>query len=307
MRGRSAWAALVLAGIGCSGAPLPLAGRAGTTAGIAVGSDLLEGGLLGFGASGFDALGITDHQRGRLVFELDTTAVLGAPLRLAPRVVTRVLPDPATGLALDPDAHLLTLSGVAQVLALVDIPADAPVGSFDLRIRREDASGQPLPGPTYLQRFEVLPNPGGGTAWNPFRAFHPHGSLDLAAGGQLAGLYPWPKAVLAIAPAAGGAPVHAAHLRVAYPAARVDAVLRVYDDRRSDHGAIVQWRDEGGAVVIDWVAPEPTPFRALAIVFRPREPFAGPVTPADFALLESAFFDAEGRPTAAGVAPAQIR
>jgi hypothetical protein len=308
MRRTIAWAALVLIGSACGGAPLPLAGRAGTTVGIAVASDVLEGGLLGFGATGFDAFGIADRQRGRLVFELDTTAVRGAPLRLAPRVVTRVVPDPATGLSLEPDAHLVTLSGVAQVLALVDIPADAPVGTFDLRIRRQDADGRPLPGPSYLQRFEVLPNPGGGAAWNPLRAFHPHGSLDLVAGGQVAGLYPWPKAVLPIVPAAGGAPVHAAHLRVAYPSARVEAVLRVYDDRRSDDGAIVQWRDDGaGAVTIDWIAPEPTAFRALAVVFRPREPFAGAVAPADFAVLESAFWDAQGRSTPAGVGAAQIR
>jgi hypothetical protein len=312
MRGRARrWVAagLVLSGAACSAPPLPLAGRAGTTVGIAVGSDLLEGPLFGFGASTYDAFGISDDQRGRLVFELDTRAVTGAALRLDPRVVTRVVPDPATGLALEPDAHLLPLAGVAQVLALVDIPADAPVGVFDLRIRRVDRAGGPLAGPSYLQRFEVLPNPGGGTAHNPFLVFHPHGSLDLLASGQAAGLYPWPKLVLALVPGTGGAPLHAAHLSLAYPADRVDSILRVYDDRRSDHGAIVQWRADigSGRVAIDWIAPEPTAFHALAVVFRPREPFAGPVAPADFPVLEAAFYDADGRQTPGRVGSAQIR
>jgi hypothetical protein len=310
---RIATIALTLAlGAGCGGAPLPLAGRAGTTVGIAIGGDLLEGSRLGFGASAYTDLGLPDDPRGRLVFELDTSAVTGSKVLLEPRVVTRVVPDPATGVALDPDAYFLPFAGSAQVLALVDLPADAPAGTFDLRIRRVDRDGRALPGPSYRQQLEVLPNPGRVESFNALRAFHPGGSLDLVAEGLAAGLYPWPKVVLPLVPA-HGVRVHAAHLVVAYPADRVESILRVYGDRRTDHGAIVQWRDDPdadpprGRVAVDWVAPRPGAFEALAVVFRPREPFAGPVTPADFQVVESAFYDAEGRPTFASVGAAQIR
>lgn len=315
MHGRSrrgAAVALALLCAACGAAPLPLVARAGTTVGIAVGGDLLEGQRLAFGASAYAALGIPEDPRGRLVFELDTSAVTGSKLRLEPRVVTRVVPDPATGAAIDPDAHLLPLAGAAQVLALVDLPADAPAGTFELRILRVDRDGRALPGPSYRQQLEVLPNPGGVERFNPFRAFHPAGSLDLEAEGLAAGLYPWPKLVLPLVPA-DGARVHAAHLVVAYPADRIESILRVYDDRRTDHGAIVQWRDDGGGdptlgrVSVDWAAPEPGAFQALAVVFHPRESFAGSLTPADFQVVESAFYDAEGRPTLASVGAAQIR
>lgn len=297
----------------CGAAPLPLAGRAGTTISIAVGSDLLEGQRLGFGASDYAALGIPDDPRGRLVFELDTTAATGSKLLLEPRVVTRVVPDPATGVSLDPDAHMLPLVGAAQVLALVDLPEDAPAGTFDLRILRVDRDGRALPGPSYRQRLEILPNPGLVASFNPLRGFYPGGSVDLLAGRQAAGLYPWPKVVLPLVPTAGAGPAHAAHLVVTYPVDRVESILRVYDDRRTDHGATVQWRDDPGAgpphgrVAIDWVAPDPGPFQSLAVVFRPREPFAGPVAPAEFEVVESAFYDAQGRPTPASVGAAQIR
>jgi|GEM_PF-5566536 len=222
-------AALVLA---CSGRPVPLVARAGTTIGLAIGPETQIGGAdagLAFGTNV-----VSDRQRGFLVFELRQGSTVVATLPT--RFVTRVVPDPAseaglTGLVPANNGVPLAMP-LAQALAMVDIPRTVPTGTYRIYVARSSApSGSPISGPnpadSPLYEIEIL----GPQSNDRFTPFDHDEFLEVFAATpeQLQSITPKPKLLLNLPNGQTGLPA-AATLEIQFDGTRVDvrgAVMNV--------------------------------------------------------------------------------
>jgi hypothetical protein len=140
---RIALAAIALAtSIGCQGKIVPLSAQAGSTVLIPLGEPNEN--------TGYGGTLAPDYQRGELVYRL------GGPT--GPELVTRA----TAAVAPVPNSNAsFGLSSKRQVISLVDIPANAPVGTHTLDIvRRRVESGVPVdyPGPVYHGELTILPH-----------------------------------------------------------------------------------------------------------------------------------------------------
>lgn len=117
--------------------------RAGATIGIAVGGGCLVGAEIGYGAPVYQAQDVCDTQRGSIQIELSRDGVVEL---VAPRLVTRVRPDPATLFAMDPSlagGGMGVNAGMGRVLALVELPVDLAAGTWQIEFERFDGNGNP--------------------------------------------------------------------------------------------------------------------------------------------------------------------
>lgn len=304
---RVALALAALCTAACSSQPVPLSAQAGSSIAIAVSGEMLDGERLGYGGDWLAAMGRQDAQRGELLFVLRDAA--GVERTLRTRVVTRVAPDPASDAALDQrvDPWLGAAAGLAQAIAIVEIPADVPPGSHALELRRQRAlaSGgfESLPAPGYHGTLRVLPALVDGHTGQPNEAIGSAGGWMLDTRSRLAALHPNPKLVL---PLPAGA--SAAHLVVAYPRDKV-AVRGVIEEQHTGRGSIVLFDDDpaSGRVGIDLVAPE-RDVAGLALVFTLRSPASsGAASPAEFQVVSSALYDDDGASLPATITPGPIR
>jgi hypothetical protein len=308
-RSISLWcfAAAALA-LGCGARPLPLTAQAGASVGIAVAGEIAAGELAGYGGDLFAASGRYDDQRGQLVFLLRDPAS-GVERELQTRIVTRVLPDPASevGMANRVDSTSAGF-GISQLLAVVDIPASVPPGSYDVDVRRRrrtDAGGsEDLPTIVYGQRLTVLPANVGGAAGAPTPSSAYAGAFDIDVSSQLARLVPLPKVVLSL-PAL---PPYAAHLVIAYPAGKIKP-RAVFEEQHLGRGSIVTWTDDpvSGRVTVDFVDPAAS-VKALALVFEPKAPLsAGRVVLSEVTVASSTLYDYNGAVRSGTATPTAIR
>jgi hypothetical protein len=283
----------ILLAVGCGSEPFPLAAQAGSTIAIPVVGEKTANTNhpIGYGGTMLQQAGIYDDQRGELVFKLTGGGFVHT---LITRFVTRLAPDPATQVAIDnavddPSAALL---GLAQVLALVDIPMSVGEGDYTMtisRCRRTSSGGAclPLTPDVYYSRpFTVLPGIGTPT---PMSGFVGGFSADTST--AMMGLYPFPKVPITfIEPEPA-----AAHLVVNYPKTKVE-VQSVFEDNHQGRGSIVAWADDpvAGQVTIDFVDPDAS-VGSLAIAFKLIDPFgAGRVLNGDFSITSAQLYDADG-------------
>src|SRR5262245_54574068 len=144
---------LVLVALGlaaCQGQTLPLSAQAGSTSAIPLPNTATTGagGVIGYGSSVVD-----DLQRGELAFRLDGTS----GFELVTRGTTALSPVPASSMARDGS---FAFAPPAQVFVMLDIPANAPLGTHSLSIiRRRIENGVPVeyPGPSYAGQIAILP------------------------------------------------------------------------------------------------------------------------------------------------------
>lgn len=294
---------------GCSARPLPLSVQAGATVAFALAGETSLGESTGYGGDLLAARGRHDDQRGRLFFVLRPVSG-GAERELSTRLVTRTLPDPASEVALRNavDPHYPGV-GLAQILALVDVPADVPPAEYDVSVRRRrrtDAGGlEELPAPVYGQRLTVLPATVGAFSGAPTPSTTHAGVFASDVEAQLADLVPLPKVVLTLP--ASPAP-HAARLVLSYPTSRIRP-RAVFEEQHFGRGSIVAWRDDPvlGRITVDFVDPQAS-VSALALVFEPKQPLsAGRLALSEIAVVSAALYDGDGRLRAGAVTPFVIR
>jgi hypothetical protein len=297
-------ALLAIVTVACQGRPIPLAAARGTSVLIPIGGGGVvtnEGVLMGYGSPTLE-----DRQRGRLRLWLDSNPDVELPVR----GVARVRADRASPAGLSQGSNYVLGD---QVVAVVDVPATAPLGDWGVYARRYTFQWngatwqeQELPlgeAPSYQGSLEVLPEVRSQTpleaflfgAWQDVDAFIPE-------------LVPHPKFRFVIQ--AGGGPGNAvigsARFTVAYP-----------QDRLAIHGIVAE---PVGADSIDWgpsalisfseptagvldvysIAPAGVVKPAFGIVFElthPSDPPAsggGPVSTADFVISNVQAWDVSG-------------
>jgi hypothetical protein len=304
---------LSLAAAACTFRPVPLVAQAGTTIVVPVAGEAMQGRWIGYESDTSRAAGIHDDQRGGIVFVLVDDAL--APTvehELVTRFVTRAVPDPATFAALGNGRDMMDL---AQVVAVVDVPATTPPGDYVLvlrRVRRVAATGtaeEELP--SIVQSFpslRVLPVDVDPTSGEPRTRFTPVEALFAgrpfgSAADELYKLFPFPKAVLEL-----GTPGAAAvSVEVDFPPDKL-SVLSVVEEGHAGQGSIVRWSEPAtGRLRIELVDPD-AGVPALAIAFEPLDPFgSGRPEVADFRVTRMRAYDRGGRALAIGAAVTEIR
>jgi hypothetical protein len=227
-------------------------------------------------------------------------------------VVTRAFPDPASDIGLQNEIEPGSPWGIAQPIALVDIPTTVPPGTYDIEVRRRRRTSpttwQNLAGPLNQPRqLTVLPADVGGAAGSPtpFEGML-GGNTPVDTSSYIPSLYPHPKILLKFT---GATLPSAAHLVVSYPAAKM-SVLGVIEEQHYGRSSIVAHDvDPGlGQVTIDFADPAAS-VGALALVFDLTDPFgAGRVVVADFSLdAATRLYDADGNVLATSLGFGPIR
>jgi hypothetical protein len=294
--------------LGCGARPLPLSAQAGSSIGIALAGEVSAGDSVGYGGELLRTRGRYDDQRGELVFLLREDGS-GVERELQTRIVTRVWPDPASEIGMANQVDAVSAGfGISQLLAILDIPASVPPGIYDLNVRRRrrDDSGasEALPAILYGQRFTVLPPRVGGVDGAPTPSASYAGAFGSDVSAQLANLVPLPKVVLSLP-----SPLpHAAHLVVAYPAAKITP-RAVFEEQHLGRGSIVAWTDDpaAGRVSVDFVDPAAS-VKALALVFEPKAPLsAGRIALSEISIPASVLYDGQGAVRGGSVTPTSIR
>jgi hypothetical protein len=302
------WLAAAAIVLGCGARPLPLSVQAGSSVWIMLAGEVMAGETVGYGGDLLAARGRYDDQRGQLVFVLRDPSS-GAEHELATRIVTRAWPDPASeiGIANQIDAAYSGL-GIVQLLAILDVPASVPPGSYDVNVRRRrrtDTGGsENLPAIVYGQRLTVLPSSVGGVsgARTPTSGYTGMFGIDVSQ--QLASLVPLPKVVLSLPES----PPHAAHLVIAYPRTKIKP-RAVFEEQHLGRGSIVAWSDDSanGRVTLDFVDPGAS-VKQIALAFEPKVPLsAGRIALSEITVESSMLYDREGAVRSGAVTATAIR
>lgn len=298
--------------VGCWSYVLPREAHIGSTVGFVVAGDeparrSLEN--VGFGSLAYEQVGITDDQRGSLVITLHDPSSGTEVGTLDTVLVTRAAADPATdqARAFNP----LGGPGLGQVIAIADIPDDAAlIGAWDVKMAREDRDGvrHPLDYDLPITILDKTPT----TAINPLTAFFRSQippplvtSKDIVTSGDVALIYPHPKAVFRTFP------VHAGRVVLSYNTARIDQILDVFPDHHAGREALVLWKQDHpspGEIEIQYVDPDLKIF-LIAVVFTLKDPDGAGIVDiqSDFTVLEQEFYDADGASTSTAFFAEEIR
>jgi hypothetical protein len=293
-------ASLALLTIACQGRPIPTAAARGTTVLIPIGGGGFatgEGPLMGYGTAT-----VEDRQRGRLRLWLDSNPDVELPVR----GVSRVRADRASlaGLSQGVDTGLGD-----QVVAMVDVPTDAPLGNWLVYARRYafhwNGSAwveQELlltEAPNYHGELEVLPEIRSATA---LEGFFTNVWQDVTA--NVPQFVPHPKFRFIVQ--ATSTPLGSARFTVTYPQSRVvihGIVAEPVDNDSVDWGpsALLSYSEPiPGVLDVQAVIPTGVARPAFGIVFQlthPNDPPAsggGPVTTADFVFSNVKAWDVSG-------------
>jgi hypothetical protein len=270
--------------IACTGHPVPLSAQAGSTIVIPL-RGVNDTTLIGYGGSL-----VTDHQRGELVFRLDGPT----GLELITRGTSAVTAAQTTH-----GARAGTFGGSVQAIALVDIPANAPVGTHTLHVtRRTIEGGNPVEYsfPAYPGEIQILPNEvtaGSETVIGtptPFEANVLGNWIDESE--LLPDVTPDPQLRLALNPA-----VSALEMTVTYPAAGADVIDVVEPVLLRANNLASVWFDEpvAGTVHIKAVA-QTGQFARVALVFSLDDGAAAVLDPASVSVTITKAFNQSGSP-----------
>lgn len=290
--------------------PIPKVARAGTSFSIVLVADAGAGDPsvpytdqndVGFGGTLYETAGLTDHQRGELVFYYMDGA---NEIQLETQFVTRVFPDPATEVAIDNPAYF---DGndccYGQVLAVVYIPPDVPSGAQEIRVRKKI----PVAGGGYQYTelyfplsfmLEILP----ASETDPTDPLLHFGDFYYWYGADaVVPAYPNPKLLVKLpGPPSFSDYASAAHIEISVPS--TIAVRSVFEENHFGRNSMVSWSESGGVVTIDFLNLQPTAtVHALAIAYAPlpasgyeRIEYADISTHFDIIEAETTFWDASG-------------
>jgi hypothetical protein len=238
--------------LACQGKIVPLSAQAGSTIVIPISGDAT--GNIGFGGTVQE-----DYQRGTLVYQLDGPG--GFELTTRASGAFSPVPNSAIVTGFNPKR---------QIVSLVDIPANAPVGTHTLHVkRRRIESGTPVDytGPVYHGEITILPNEleidVGGTPVivegesTPFQRWNcPTPSTCAWANVSPVGAIPTPELRLTN----GDFSVGAVELEIEYPA-DVITVTDVYEVStfQANHLAVVWFEDDAVNGVLRLGAAATTP------------------------------------------------
>ncbi len=297
---RTAWLACLLPAIvvtsACSYEPIPLSAAPGSTIALPLHAEVvldLQGNPAGYEGEIYRQHGQFDDQRGELVFTLSNGT---DAFEMTTRMVTRLQPDPASRAGIENDASghsVLQFVGISQVMAVLDVPAAATPGLYEIQVtrRRRDPAGgyETLPGeigyPGQLQVLDVPPEP-------------PTSGEIAGDSSPVARLYPHPKLVFELPTA----PLpSAARIELSYPEGITP--LTAFEEQHLGRGSIVRWNDDAlnRTVTIHLVDPDAT-VSQLAVAFElPAGPLDAAELPSasDFAVLTESYYDGDGAPLAA--------
>lgn len=298
--------ALALLAAACQGQIVPLSAQQGTTILIPLQSgDPFATGLVGFGGAE-----VVDYQRGAFRFRLDDSS---GPI-LETRGASIVAAHPASA-----HGRGESLAPGVQLVALVNIPSDAPLGTHAIHISRVRIEDQQEVEYTsalqYPGLIKILPNEievdlaGGGTeivtgAETPFEARF--GSFWTPANDYVPLVVPDPQVRITLTQA-----VWAAELTIAYP----DDVIDVKDvleppGLRTTRLASV-WFDElppNGSVgtVVARIVGGGAALSAVSLVFTLDDGAEEILDPGDIDVTIDKAFDYSGSPVSIGVASKTI-
>jgi|GEM_PF-6520770 len=283
------------AALGCQGEVLPLSAQAGSTVLIPLSGDPAAG-MVGYGGTAHE-----DYQRGRLVYQL------GGPggFELVTRATAAALPVPNAQLS-------KTVAPQRQIVSLVDIPADAPVGTHTLHVVRRRSEGGvsvDYAGPPYFGELTILPHElevdGFASSFlgapTPFSRWLFGAFRDASDQAYVA--IPLPELRIRLS-----ADVAAAELRIEYPADVID-VFDVFEPPVfvSSDLATVWYEDDSANGVVDVGAVASTaPFRVLSLAFSLDDGSAQILDPADVRVFVEGAWSAAGTPLAVSVTSQQV-
>ncbi len=278
----------------CSGPTVPLSAQAGSSVVIPLTGELTQPtSLIGYGS---ELLG-EDYQRGELVYRLRETET-----ELRTRATSAIRLGRSSG-----DA------GNVQIVSLVDIPADSPVGTFSIDVVRRfrDSAGamqeSPLP---YSGTLSVLPHAldvdcdqtvdvvGVPTPW---ARLGPAGGSDSIAEFASFLLAQRPELVLSLNRA-----VHAVELELSYPpdVIRIEEVTAAWG--REAKGKLAWWNETApGQVSIGMLGG--AAFTTVAVAFSLLDGESQILDPASVGVTIRSATDASGTELPTAVAATAIR
>jgi hypothetical protein len=252
---------------GCQGQIAPLSAQAGSTIVIPVSGDP---NIVPMGYGGTEG---EDYQRGTLVYQLDEPG----GFELVTRASSAVAPVPNT------TATVEFFAPKRQVVSVVDIPTNAPLGSHTLHVkRRRIESGSPVDytGPEYNGEITILPNEVefdvGGTPETSVGAPTPSLVWECPLFNTCgwhprppSGAIPMPELRLTTEDEVNS--IGAIELEVEYPASVID-IFDVYEVAtfQTNHLAVV-WYDNdetNGVLRIGASATSPIPVITIGIAFQ---------------------------------------
>lgn len=285
-----------VASIGCQGRIVPLTAQRLSSVLIPLNAESATA------AIGYGGTLVEDYQRGTLIYRLDSPT--------GPALVTR-----ATGQALlPPSAPLLQnpLFPRRQIVSLVDIPEDAPLGTHTLHVvRRRIEGGVPVdyPAPAYAGTLTIMPKQitfdvngspltvtGAPTPFEKYSCLGPSCAWSDATD-QVREALPLPELRIRLSAA-----VSALELEVSYPADVIE-VVDLYEPpgQRMSHLARVWYEDAPlGSLQIGAVAGL-TSFQTLALAFSLVDGASAILDPADVTVTIAGAWNESGAPVSVSV------
>jgi hypothetical protein len=298
-------ALLALVMVACEGKIVPQVVARGSTIMIPIQGSHTEG--VNPVPIGYGGESVTDHQRGTLVFKLVGSDCGGSPCRLVTRGTSTVLPSPNTRLMRGETSNPLYFPGGYQHVSIVDVPFDAPVGTWSLAVSRErtrpDGGTDVLAAPAHHGTIEILEEPLGEPT--PFEAFIGGGWSSVS--GSIGDVVPQPELRLTF-----NKLVFAIELTIEYPAQTID-VLDVVEPPvprqlfNANHRAVVLWSDEGEGTLSVRAAGQGGGFKQLSVVFDLDDGENAILDPGlDIQVTNLQAFKADGTPLSASVSSKKI-
>lgn len=293
-----------LVSLGCMGRVLPQSAQAGATVAIPLGAPNA------ISPVGFGGTDLADPQRGELVYSLDTPS---GSVELTTRASAAI--GTHAGSAVARGNFLLY-----QVISLVDVPSDAPLGTFPVDVvwRHPDpGTGETLETPLdYEGELSVLPpsievtGPSGtetiAGAPTPFEAW------TCPLGGDCSWTEIDPSTLRSVVPDPAvrlnlDTAVWAVQLDVSYPPGVVD-VLDVYETplQRVNRRATTWFEDDGSGAVALSAAATGGSFETLSVAFALDDPDAAILDPAEVSVSVVRAWDEDGNEVPASASVGEI-
>jgi len=280
---------------GCMGAPVPLSAQAGSTITIPLGSPNV---LPGVGYGGTEA---PDPQRGSFVYRLETPS---GPFALVTRASGLATPHSQAPLARGRPLFLQV--DPSQVVSIVDIPADAPLGTYDVSVTREfvdpvtfETQSEAIDYPFQLSilpnTVEVLRDDGStevlAAEFNEFESFNGSGFNNLSDLGFVPFAIPDPAFRVSF----DRTDIWAAELHVSYPANVINVTDVFETTTERVEGRAIAWRqDDGTGTLILSATSVSTALTGLSVVFVLDDPSSAILNPADLTVTVMKAWNKDG-------------